>query len=151
MKPTVRGRRTMITDEPQRIASELMGRPLGSVRRRFAALVVDSVLFWVVTFSFFVGMSLYSFHAQDPTFLGKVRTAFADRDQQQGQDVFMDFLVLVIDRRPDVLSAELRELLNSGRRDAFSERFLEAAWHPNRQALHDKISGTVVIRTAGRP
>ena len=25
--------------------------------------------------------------------------------------------------------------------------FLEAIWHPNRQAIHDKIAGTVVVRT----
>ena len=24
--------------------------------------------------------------------------------------------------------------------------FLEAIWHPNRQAIHDKIAGTVVVR-----
>ena len=28
--------------------------------------------------------------------------------------------------------------------------FLEAIWHPNRQALHDKIAGTVVIRSSRR-
>jgi len=29
--------------------------------------------------------------------------------------------------------------------------FLEAIWHPNRQAIHDRISGTVVIRHPLRP
>jgi len=29
--------------------------------------------------------------------------------------------------------------------------FLEAIRHPNRQALHDKVAGTVVIRTGGAP
>lgn len=28
--------------------------------------------------------------------------------------------------------------------------FLEAIWHPNRQAVHDRIAGTVVVRTRGR-
>lgn len=27
--------------------------------------------------------------------------------------------------------------------------FLEAIWHPNRQAIHDRIAGTVVVRGAG--
>ena len=25
--------------------------------------------------------------------------------------------------------------------------FLEAIWHPNRQAIHDRIAGTVVVRS----
>lgn len=29
--------------------------------------------------------------------------------------------------------------------------FLEAIWHPNRQAIHDRICGTVVIRRPLRP
>jgi hypothetical protein len=29
--------------------------------------------------------------------------------------------------------------------------FLEAVWHPNRQAIHDKIAGTVVVRVQDTP
>ena len=250
MKPAIRGRRTMVTDEPMRIAPDLMGHSLASVRRRFAALALDSLVFGLFTFCFFIGITLLSFHFEDPDLLRDVRTlSSADAPEELRDDVLERFLTIAIKRQPEVLSPELQALLLAGDFEVFTEQFgkiettityrangetrivagqegrrlelgndvllgrydnvfgwgaffvgwftlwtwighgrtlgkrafglkvvrldgkplrlwdsfgraggyaasaatlmlgfLEASWHPNRQAMHDKVSGTVVLR-----
>ena len=123
MTPVIRGRRTMVTDEPQRIAPELMGRPLGSVRRRFAALALDSLLCSLVTLAVLLGLTAYSVEDQDPGFLGAVRAAAQSGEREQGRDVFRRLLIQVTERRPDVLTSEQTALLRDGDTEALGDLF----------------------------
>ena len=242
----------MVTDEPMRIAPELMEWPLASVRRRFAAFVLDAFVFWIVVFVGFVSLSVLSFHRADEDLIPDIRTAMTLSDLETRSalvdSVMLRFLTIILEREPDALTEhsaqqirnrdyvgfqrdfggenttltyggkETRLVRNGdnqnlqigndvllgnfggffswgaffvgwftlftwigrgrtlGKRlfglkvvrldgrplrlwDAFGRAggytgsaatamlgFLEAAWHPNRQAMHDKISGTVVIR-----
>ncbi|HRX52503.1 MAG TPA: RDD family protein [Candidatus Krumholzibacteria bacterium] len=243
----VRGRRARVTDEPLRIAPRLMDHPLASVRRRFAALAVDLLLFAGTMMLLFTGASLISFHREDPTLLHDTRAAMAG--QGDSRAVLGRFLRIALNRSPDFLEPDMKAAVEAGdwetlqrevggdstsltyaaRKDSRFVRdgdqrrleigndillgpfstvfswgaffvgwftlafwigngrtagkrlfglrvarldgrrltlwdsfgragsytasgatlllgFLEAAWHPNRQALHDKVSGTVVLR-----
>lgn len=252
MTPVIRGRRKMVTDEPMRIAPELMGWPLASVRRRFAAFAFDAALFWVVVFTLFLALSVWSFHRADNRLIPDIRTAtgMSDTDARSAlaDSIMLRFLTIVLERQPDTLPPAATEQIRAGDYKAFLADFggdntrityggketrlihkdedldlqigndvllgdldtffgwgaffvgwftlwtwtgkgrtlgkrifglkvarldgrplrlwdsfgraggytasaatamlgfLEAAWHPNRQALHDKISGTVVLR-----
>ncbi len=252
MTPGIRGRRTKVTDEPMRIAPELMEWPLGSVRRRFAAFAFDSIVFFVVVFTIFVGLSVWSFHRADDRLIADIRAATRLQDGDArvaaADSLMVRFLTIVLDRQPEVLPEHSAAQIRNGDYEGFkndfnSERtsityggketrlirdgdatnlqlgndvllgdfgslfgwgaffvgwftlwtwigrgrtlgkhlfglkvvrldgkplrlwdsfgrsggytasaatamlgFLEAVWHPNRQALHDKISGTVVLR-----
>lgn len=252
MTPAIRGRRTRVTDEPQRVAPHLLDHPLASVRRRFAALAVDLLAFLLVTQALFLGASLLSFHQADRTLLRDARTLLDG--EGDSREVLGRFLKIAVARSPDFLEPDMKAAVEAGDWDALQESvggdrttityaprsesrfvrdgdarrleiandillgpystvfswgaffvgwftlvtwlgrgrtlgkrvfgltvvrldgrplrlwdcfgraggyaasgatlllgFLEAAWHPNRQALHDKVSGTVVLRGAPPP
>jgi len=250
VKPTIRGRSTMVTDEPMQVAPELMGHPLASVRRRFAALALDSLVFGLFTFVFFVSITLLSFHGEDPALLPDMKAlSSGNAPEELGGEVLGRFLAIAVKRQPDALMGEVKDQVLAGDYKAFAAEyadsntvityrpdgntrivatenghrfevgndvllgrfdnvfswgafyvgwftlwvwvgrgrtlgkrlfglrivrldgkplrlwdsfgraggyaasgatlmlgFLEAAWHPNRQAMHDKVSGTVVLR-----
>ena len=222
------------------------------MRRRFAAFALDAAVFWVVVFTMFLGLSVWSFHRADDRLIADIRAATRLEDGDARSDaadsLMVRFLTIVLDRQPDVLPEHSADQIRRGDYEGFkndfdSDRtsityggketrlirdgdatnlqlgndvllgdfgsffgwgaffvgwftlwtwggkgrtpgkrlfglkvvrldgkplrlwdsfgraggyaasaatamlgFLEAAWHPNRQALHDKISGTVVLR-----
>lgn len=252
MTPAIRGRRTRVTDEPLRVAPHLMDHPLASVRRRFAALAVDVLVFLFVAQMIFAAAALLSFHLADRTLLHDARAALAG--ERDSREVLGRFLRIAIQRSPDFLEPDMKAAVEAGDWEALQEEvggdrtmltyaprrdsrfvregevrrleiandvllgpfnsvfswgalfvvwftlafrlgrgrtpgkrlfgmtvvrldgrklslwdcfgraggyaasaatlmlgFLEAAWHPNRQAMHDKVSGTVVLRGTPPP
>jgi hypothetical protein len=239
-----------ITQEPQIIAPHLLGAPLATFRRRAAAFVLDVVLFGFLIGVLFSGLTVLSFHRQDPTLFPRLQQLKQDDSpvKTARNQLLLDFFFAMQVRCPDMLPPELQSavvnrdpvgfvskfnqsqmtigfgsgpttltredetyvlsvgtdlllgrfssvfswgaffigwftlwnLLGRGRTPgkfllrlrvirldgkplgwwgSFARAggygasaatiflgFLEAIWHPNRQAMHDKIAGTVVLK-----
>jgi len=252
--PRVPPRGRHITQEPQTIASHLLGLSLATFRRRRVAFTCDIVLFGLLTGLLFLGLTALSFHRDDPTLFARLQQAaggsgaeMTDREQDR---VLADFHYQILKRCPEAyprpVAEDIRERDLAALHDYFSSfdttiglgdgrtrtienqdgtnrmvigmnllmgrfagvlgwsglfvawftlwpwvtggrspgkallrlrvvrleggklglwdcfgraagygasagtlflGFLEAIWHLNRQAIHDKIAGTVVVRT----
>ncbi len=241
-----------ITQEPQIIATQLVGAPLATFRRRTIAIAIDTVLFGLLMGALFLGLTAWSFHRADPTLIPRMRAMAepaTETTEAQQDKVLADFHYQVLQRCPEAYPREVAQSIRNrdvaaiaayfsryntvislgngrtrtienedgtnqmivgmdllmgrfsgllgwgglfvawftlwllvtrgrspgklllrlkvirldGKRvrlwDCFSRSagysasaatlmlgFLEAIWHPNRQAIHDKIAGTVVVR-----
>lgn len=248
LKIPARGRH--ITQEPQTIASHLLGAPLATFRRRAFAFVLDMMLFGLVVGGLFIGLSALDFHRRDTTYFDRLKAYGAlegSAEKTAARDELMgDLMVMILERCPEAFPSDvttmvetrdweametlfdgenlvltfgsgktrmtgrhprtliigtdfllgqgstffswgaffvgwftLWSLVTRGRSpgkaafrlkvirldgkplrlwDCFSRAggygasaatlmlgFLEAIWHPNRQAIHDRIAGTVVV------
>lgn len=242
-----------ITQEPQTIATHLLGLSLATFRRRMFAFLFDIILFGMLSGALFLGLTAWSFHREDPTLFGRIKnlnSGDAAATELQKNKVMSDVCYLILERCPEAyprdLATMVRERDMPGLQSHFSEvsytvgfgngktrtienvdgtnqmvigldllmgrfstvlgwgglfvtwftgwsfvtrgrspgkallrikvvrleggklrlwdcfarsggysasaatlmlGFLEAIWHPNRQAIHDKIAGTVVVRS----
>lgn len=120
-------RRRQVTQEPALIAEELLGRPLSSVRRRFAALLFDLILMGALLLPLFFGLSVLGFHRADPEL---IPTWSAYRDLPDGeqrnalrQEAAFRFFKVLRDRRPELLDPEASAALEAGELENFWELF----------------------------
>jgi len=239
-------RRRQVTDEPQQVALDLLGRPLASVRRRTLAYALDVLLFATVTGALILALSVLSIHLEDRSILPRLTDGAASDSTRTAAS--RDLLRLMLRRAPQLAPPDLAAAMAAGDLETLAEElgdddfsvslgpgrsrlsptgtgwdlvvgtdlllgraagffswgaffvgwftiwtrlghgrtpakrllglrirrldgkplswwdsfgraggygasaatamlgFLEAAWHPNRQAIHDRIAGTVVLR-----
>ena len=244
VRGTMSKRQRTVTAEPFALDPQVRGRPLATIRRRAAAIVVDGIFAALMATPLLLGLPLASLHVGAPNLARAAIAAVTGQDRGDFGRGMAELLQLVSERRPSALPppfvAALREgdldavesllatesfelMVDLGvggpsyfhpyenrlyvyrdvffgplasplgylafailyftlaawiaggrtpgkwllgvrvlRLDAFGRAggysaslstlglgFLEALWDPNRQALHDKIAATVVVRDPG--
>jgi len=110
-----------ITKEPQTIAPRLVGFPLATFRRRMFAFLLDISIFGVLALVFFMALTAWSFHRDDPTLFSRARVAFsdttlADADHEKNL-VVTKFSQLIIDRCPEAFPREVAGMIRANDTD----------------------------------
>ena len=120
-------RRRVVTQEPALIADSMLGRPLGSFRRRAVAIICDMVLMGFLFLPVFAGLSLLSFHRDDPGLLPAYRawqaSAPGEQRDELGRDALYRFIRVLAQRRPEILEPKALAALENGEPDEFWAAF----------------------------
>lgn len=106
------------------MAPHLLGVSLASFRRRSAAFVLDVVLFGILIGGLFVGLTIASFHREDPTLLARLGDAAAGKEARQ--QAIVDFLHICQERCPEMLPHEMRQAVAGRNVAALNEH-----WNPD--------------------
>ncbi len=115
MSLSPRERRRLVTDEPHRVAPELLGRPLASPGRRLAAMAVDIVLA-VILLMLALGLATaWSIDRDQPGFIGAIRASIGAGDDStralQDREWRLRLVRYVAARRPEALPDSVRAAL----------------------------------------
>jgi len=121
------GRRSRVTQEPLIIADSMLGRPLGSFRRRAAAIICDMVVMGCLFLPIFAGLSLLSLHREDPGLLPAFRAWRASPSGEEraalSRDALFRFCRILAQRRPEILEPEALAAIEAGDPEKFREVF----------------------------
>ena len=127
-----------ITQEPQIISSGLLGRDLAGFRRRLVAFAVDAGLFGLVVGALFAGLTVWSFHREDPTLFSRTRAAFA-----------ADSTTTMTERDRDALLLEYYRMIQRRCPDAFPRDMGEFVRRGDLEGLHREFSGVSTTVSLG--
>lgn len=111
-----RARRAQVTDEPFAVEPTLVGMPLGTVRRRAVAIVVDVVLAAAVGLPVILAVSYLALRVQAPEF---AHLAMSVVFQPESSDVDREaanvqLMKLIQRRRPDLLPSAVATAIATG-------------------------------------
>lgn len=107
-----RERRRQITDEPHRVAPELLGQPLGGFRRRMLAYAVDLLLFAVIAGALVLAASLLSLQLEAPGVLPVALDGSAPDSVREAATA--ELLQVMARRAPEMAPPEITAGLEAG-------------------------------------
>ena len=116
-------RQRIVTDEPFRIGDDIKGLPLATVRRRAAAMFVDSVLCWFALLPFLIAIALGALYLRTPSMARGLIAISAGEELSEAADGRgkAEVILLVARQRPEVLPPLLAAAVEAEDLDAVIE------------------------------
>ncbi len=115
LKIPARGRH--VTQEPQTIASHLLGQSLATFRRRMFSYLIDMIVFGLIVGLVFVGLTAWSFYREDPTLISRAKVSFAKLDsgakKPEIDQVLADLYFMIDKRCPDAFPRHLATMVRA--------------------------------------
>ncbi|MEM7243901.1 MAG: RDD family protein [Acidobacteriota bacterium] len=147
----------LVTNEPRLVADELLDQVLASPPRRLTAFVIDLLLFVLVGTPLLVAATAISLELSAPGAIGYLRDADEAVDEAERRRLFRQFgesmILLLIERRPAIVPAEVKRIVEEGSREELLRRIDELDWSleigfelGGGETSWDAETGRVVIR-----